>query len=81
MALVPGEEFFARLRGGAGSNANSPKGVLECSSCAVPLQESITGCRRLGDGSHVCSDCYFRKLSDALEQYPILTPRVRRAKS
>jgi hypothetical protein len=76
MVLVRATEYFARLKKDAKAR---PKGVLQCHECGTSLQESITGCRKLVDGSHLCSDCYFEKLGNALEKYPIITPRARRA--
>jgi hypothetical protein len=77
MALVSGEKFFARVNSAAKGGSLRAPGALNCSECNTSLQEALTGCRRLGDGSHVCSDCYF-ELSSALEKFPIVTPRVRR---
>lgn len=78
MVLLSGDKYFARLKERGRKGDIGPKGVLQCGDCSIPLQEARTGSRRLGDGSHVCSDCYF-KLTNKLERYPILTPRVRRA--
>ena len=48
-----------------------------CYYCGVLLQETITGKRR--DGNHeVCSDCYYEKLGEAVEDHPIVSGRVRR---
>ena len=80
MALVSGEKFFARVQARAKDpNARALPGTLKCAECTTPLQESLTGCRRLGNGKHVCSDCYF-EISNKLEQYPVLTPRIRRGR-
>jgi len=52
-------------------------GVQRCAVCKIPLQETVTGNRTVGDG-HVCSDCYFDTLSDEIDQHPILMPRTPR---
>lgn len=57
--------------------AKMPQTGFACDDCREPIHESLTGCRRLGDGSFVCSDCYF-KLFEALENTPIMSPRLRR---
>ena len=75
MAMISAKAFQERLR----TRQTAPQGAWLCSSCNVPLQESITGCRKLHNGKYVCSDCYFRELGDALDEYPIMTPRVRRS--
>ena len=51
--------------------------VQRCVKCEVPLQETVTGNRKTDEG-HVCSDCYFRMLSDELEQHPVFVPRTSR---
>lgn len=58
--------------------AQMPEKVFECNKCRTPIYESVTGCRRLGDGTYVCSDCYFEDFGDAIEAFPILPPRTRR---
>ncbi len=45
----------------------------KCDGCGVPLQEAITGYRRI-DGRPNCSDCYFCKLSDEIDNHPIGRP-------
>ncbi|MCW2244920.1 hypothetical protein M2352_000511 [Azospirillum fermentarium] len=52
-------------------------GVKGCGTCGVPLQESITGCRKCGD-KYVCSDCYFEAFGEVLEAHPIGAFRVLR---
>jgi hypothetical protein len=37
----------------------------------------VTGKRRVGE-EDVCSDCYYEKLGELVEQHPITTGRVRR---
>ena len=58
--------------------AKMPERVFACNQCKTAIHESITGCRKLGDGTYVCSDCYFEDLGDALEAFPILPPRAAR---
>ena len=57
-------------------------GLEKCAACSIPLQESVTGCRKIDDGSphgcHLCSDCYFKGLGNEIEDFPILPPRLRR---
>jgi hypothetical protein len=48
-----------------------------CAVCHILLQETITGKRRIGD-KEVCSDCYYEKLGELVEEHPIATGRVRR---
>lgn len=56
--------------------AEMPREVLvnvhhtPCSQCGVPLRESITGCRSTQIGP-ICSDCYFKLLSDHIDENPI----------
>ena len=76
MALISAAEY-RRLRAledkGEPAFGETPK----CAVCEIILHEAHTGCRRMGDGTFRCSDCYF----DALEEVdvpPILPPRIRR---
>ena len=48
-----------------------------CANCGVLLQETITGKRRIGE-DEFCSDCYYEKLGELVEQHPLTTGRVRR---
>jgi len=48
-----------------------------CASCGVLLQESITGKRKTSAGD-VCSDCYYEKMGELIDQHPIVCGRVRR---
>jgi hypothetical protein len=48
-----------------------------CHYCGVLLQETITGKRCEGD-HEVCSDCYYEKLGQAIEEHPIVGARVHR---
>jgi hypothetical protein len=77
MALIRAVELIAKLDSGE-TQFQDIAGLESCARCATPLQESVTGCRKLKDGAHVCSDCYFRGLGNELEQFPILPPRLRR---
>ncbi len=54
------------------------KGKQLVCACTEIIQESITGCRRLGDGTFACSDCYYENLGEALEAYPIGPRRLAR---
>jgi hypothetical protein len=49
----------------------------KCCSCKVPLQETITGKRKLGD-SYACSDCYYEALGLEIEERAITSGGVRR---
>jgi hypothetical protein len=49
----------------------------QCVSCGILLQESITGRRKTCDGD-VCSDCYYEKVGEVIDQHPITSGRVRR---
>ena len=51
---------------------------LSCAKCNVTIQESITGCRRFGDGSFACSDCFYDSLSNDLEAHPVAPRRLAR---
>jgi hypothetical protein len=44
-----------------------------CAACGVSLQAVITGYRRINGIAH-CSDCYFCKLSDVIDNHPIGRP-------
>ena len=48
-----------------------------CCYCNVLLQETITG-KRKTPGGEACSDCYYEKLGEGVEQHPIVSGRVRR---
>jgi hypothetical protein len=48
-----------------------------CCKCGVVLQETITGKRQLGAGN-ACSDCFYGKLGDVIEQNPIASAGIRR---
>lgn len=45
-----------------------------CCSCSITLHESLTGCRDTKEGP-MCSDCYFKLLSEHIDENPINTPR------
>jgi hypothetical protein len=42
----------------------------ECKLCGVMLQETVTGKRAAPEG-HVCSDCYYDRIGEELDTYPI----------
>jgi len=48
-----------------------------CCYCDVLLQETIAGKRQTPDG-RACSDCYYEKLGEGVEENPIVSGRVRR---
>ena len=48
-----------------------------CSVCHVPLQETITGKRRIDQG-YACSDCYYAELGEELAKHPIVSGGIRR---
>ncbi len=45
-----------------------------CCSCEVTLRESSTGCRDTADGA-MCSDCYFKMISNHVDSHPVIAPR------
>jgi hypothetical protein len=49
----------------------------KCARCGVSLHETTTGCRKVKGGC-VCSDCYFKDLSEEVEKHPIGVPRMHR---
>jgi hypothetical protein len=50
----------------------------KCASCGLKLHESKTGMRKLGDGTCVCSACFFSKIGEAIDDEPIGVPRMHR---
>jgi hypothetical protein len=48
-----------------------------CCYCQTPLQETLTGKRKAPDG-YACSDCYYDKLGEEIEQHPIASAGIRR---
>jgi CRISPR/Cas system-associated protein Cas10 (large subunit of type III CRISPR-Cas system) len=66
---------ITQLRNRIASRRVKLPGVQRCAVCKVPLQETLTG-NRITDKGHVCSDCYFRAMSDELEKHPIVMPRT-----
>ena len=58
--------------------ATYPNTSFKCEACKSPIQETVTGCRRMQDGTYRCSDCYFDQLGADLESTPITSPRIRR---
>ncbi len=59
--------------------AKMPREVLvngnhtPCRECSTPLRESTTGCRSTKSGP-ICSDCYFKLLSDHIDENPLNMP-------
>ncbi len=53
--------------------------VNRCVRCGTVLRESVTGIRTTPDGC-VCSDCYWRELSDEIERVPPSVPRMHRGR-
>ena len=51
--------------------------VEKCTKCKVPLQETITGCRKVNNG-YMCSDCYFEEMGNEIEAHPIGIPQMHR---
>ena len=49
---------------------------LRCTACDEPIKESVTGCRKMGDGGYCCSDCYYKQLGDELETFPVMPRRL-----
>ena len=45
------------------------RGMLSCTDCDTPLQESVTGSRSVDDGQ-LCSDCYFERFGRELDGHP-----------
>ena len=55
----------------------SVKKGQSCFDCDVLLQETITGKHSTGRGL-VCSGCYYDELGKSIENFPIVSMRVRR---
>lgn len=51
--------------------------AIQCCNCSIELRENISGYRLGVEGPH-CSDCYFDKLSNVIDIYPVGVPGVRR---
>ena len=49
-----------------------------CAVCKVELQETLTGKRHTPDGD-ACSDCYYEKLGEELEKFPLGAAGTRRS--
>ncbi len=78
MPLIAAQRYVAmRQRESSGEKNVFFSDSATCGNCAVELQESQTGCRHMGDGSYLCSDCYFDSFAAELESLPVLPPRVR----
>ena len=56
--------------------AEFEQGQLRCGACDDVIKESITGCRKMGDGSYCCSDCYYQAMGEALESFPLAPRRL-----
>ena len=48
-----------------------------CCYCGVLIDEPITG-RECAPEGEACSDCYYDKLGEGVEQHPIVSGRVGR---
>lgn len=53
------------------AEGKTPVGMDPCAECRKPLQTFVTGRESLGDGSQVCSDCYWEMMGDHLDANPI----------
>ena len=51
--------------------------TMVCPVCGVTIQETLTGCRKFDDKYH-CSDCYFDKIGEWLDDHPVGVPHLRR---
>jgi len=70
---ITAQDFLLLAEAARGGLANGST----CKGCGIVLQETKTGCRWTSEGSF-CSDCYFDRLGDAVEQHPIATASIRR---
>lgn len=77
MAMISVAEYLKLRMREKGGETSVFGDVHHCAVCEIPLQESQTGCREMGDGTFRCSDCYF-DATERLEDFPILPPRIRR---
>ena len=68
------EEFIKRFDEGT---LKPVGGGSKCFYCAVTLQETVTGNRRVGK-HRTCSDCYFTEFGKVLKKHPVITARIRR---
>jgi len=44
--------------------------AMACPACHVEIQETLTGCRAIGEQFY-CSNCYFDKIGDWLDDHPL----------
>lgn len=49
-----------------------------CAECGSRLHESMTGMRKVGEQKCLCSSCYFEKMGEVIDNYPIGIPRTHR---
>lgn len=77
MPFVKASDVFGD-RASPGFYAEFEQEQLRCSACEESIRESITGCRKMGDGTYCCSDCYYRAMGEALEIHPVLPRRLMR---
>lgn len=77
MALIGAGKYLELRKREKAGDTSVFDDFVHCTECKIPLQESQTGCREMGDGTYRCSDCYFDAMED-LEDHPILPPRIRR---
>lgn len=78
MALSFAEFKAALAKDQARLDSRQPvQGILSCTDCETPLQESVTGSRSVDDG-HLCSDCYFERFGRELDEHPVMMPRALR---
>ena len=61
------EGFREAMKARRADFLNAPR----CAECNKPLQETITGNRKIYKG-YVCSDCYFDLLGKEIDEHPIL---------
>ncbi|MDP3985589.1 MAG: hypothetical protein Q8P82_02385 [bacterium] len=64
------EEFLKRTRD------DSVRNAVLCAVCSQPIREEDED--ELVDGKPVHLDCFYDSLSDALEEFPIGSPGIRR---
>lgn len=48
-----------------------------CADCGVRLQGAITGRQQTAYGE-LCDDCYYERIGDLVEEFPIGIPRMHR---
>lgn len=75
MPFMRASELF-RDKASADYFAEFERSQLRCSACNDVVKESVTGCRKMGDGGYCCSDCYYTQLGDELEAHPVFPQRL-----